>query len=93
MEYWEVITRKITPEIALNVINFLVIHPHVRLINVFIKWNLVDIDRDDNKFSDCFLAANAHYLISNDNHLLSLKSVSFPRINVVSSEELTVLIN
>ena len=41
MEYWEVISNKTSPDLALNVTNFLLIHPHVRLINVYIKWNLV----------------------------------------------------
>lgn len=91
MEYWEVVSNKTNPDVALNVTNFLLIHPHIKLVNVYINWNLVEVDADDNKFADCYLAANARYLISNDNHLLSLKSVGFPKINVVSSKEINAL--
>jgi predicted nucleic acid-binding protein len=47
---------------------------------------LIDIDKDDNKFSDCAFAGNVHYLVTNDKHFNVLSSVSFPSINVITLE-------
>jgi predicted nucleic acid-binding protein len=44
-------------------------------------------DEDDNKFSDCYLAANAEYLVTNDNDFNKLKSLPFPSVNVVNIQE------
>lgn len=40
-------------------------------------------DDDDNKFADCAIAANADYLVTNDKHFNVLKSVAFPKIQII----------
>lgn len=58
------------------------------------RWNLIAADPDDNKFVDCAIAANADYIITNDNHFSVLKNITFPRVNVLTLQQLiTVLIN
>jgi uncharacterized protein len=91
MEYWEVMAYKTNPTIALNVVDFLMTHPYVEFVNVYIRWNLIEIDQDDNKFADCSLAGNADYLLSNDNHMQSLKKLGFPKINILTVDEFTRL--
>ncbi len=43
--------------------------------------NIVDQDPDDNKFIECALALNAQYIISGDNHLISLQDYMGIKIN------------
>ncbi len=58
------------------------------------RWNFIAADPDDNKFVDCAIAANADYIITNDNHFSVLKNIPFPRVNVLTLQQLiTVLIN
>lgn len=40
---------------------------------IYVKWNIVEVDKDDNKFVDCAIAGNCDYLVSNDKHLNVLK--------------------
>jgi predicted nucleic acid-binding protein len=91
MEYWEVLADKTNPEIALNVVDFLMTHPYVEFVNVYIRWNLIEIDQDDNKFADCCLAGNADCLVSNDHHMQTLKKLGFPKITILTVDEFTRL--
>lgn len=76
-----------SPEISDNLIALLVNLKNTRMINIHYKWNLIEADKDDNKFSDCYLAANADYLVTNDKHFDVLKNKSFPLINILNAEE------
>lgn len=44
-------------------------------------------DPDDNKFFDCAVAANADYLISEDNHFNILNKIDFPLVRRVRTNE------
>jgi predicted nucleic acid-binding protein len=52
-----------------------------------IKLNIINTDEDDNKFVGCVFAANADYIVTNDNDFSILKKVSFPKIKVGSIDE------
>ena len=54
---------------------------------IFYRWQLIVNDEDDNKFIDCTIAANADFLVTNDKHFNSLKSLSFPPIKILSIDE------
>ncbi len=54
-------------------------------ISVYYKWGLIK-DKDDNKFVDCAIAANARYLVSNDKDFNVLKKTAFPKLDVISYE-------
>ena len=47
-------------------------------------FNLITADLDDNKFVDCAISANAHYIVTNDHHYDVLKSINFPNVNVIA---------
>nr|WP_207681806.1 PIN domain-containing protein [Desulfonema magnum] len=47
--------------------------PNVHRQTVYYHWNLISADPDDNKFADCAVSANAHYLVSNDRHFRVLE--------------------
>jgi putative PIN family toxin of toxin-antitoxin system len=74
-------------DVADNVLEALINSPFVEQINVSFFWWFITIDPDDNKFSDCAIAASADYLITEDRHFDVLAEVDFPKVNVVSLEE------
>lgn len=41
-------------------------------------WQLVENNKDDNKFVDCYIAGQGDYLISNDRHIHQIKTSKFP---------------
>lgn len=62
-EYEEIISLKTNPIIAANVVQTLLNSPFVRLINPYFQFNLIEKDKDDNKFVDCAIAANASFIV------------------------------
>ena len=46
-------------------------------------WNLIDSDKDDNKFFDCYVSGNSDLLVSNDKHFDILKQVNFPKVRTM----------
>jgi len=57
------------------------------LITPFFKFNLIENDKDDNKFVDCYLISNADVLVSNDRHFNCLKDINFPKIKLINIDE------
>lgn len=86
-EYEEIIALKTNKLIAENVINAIAESRFVEFIDPQFKLNLIDVDKDDNKFVDCAFAANATFIVSNDKHFEVLSTISFPRINVLKMKE------
>ena len=86
-EYAEIITQKMSVEVATNVIHLLLESKYVELINPYFKLQLIEADHDDNKFVDCAFAANATYIVSDDKHYDVLKEVDFPQILVLKLKE------
>ncbi len=85
-EYEEILKLKYSYEVANTFIAALKELPNVSYIEVYFKWNLLS-DVDDNKFLDCYLAANAQLLITNDKGFEQLKKVDFPIINIMKLED------
>nr|WP_157097930.1 hypothetical protein [Niabella ginsenosidivorans] len=65
--------------------------PNVYFTQIYYRWQLLR-DEDDNKFADCYVAANAEYLLTHDAGFKILKLISFPSITVVSLDEFKELI-
>ena len=86
-EYAEIITQKMSVEVAANVIHLLLESKNVELINPYFRLQLIEADHDDNKFVDCAFAANATYIVSDDKHYDVLKEVEFPQILVLKLKE------
>src|SRR5690625_2632922 len=51
-------------EILANLIE----NKNVQFYDPQFNWNLIQQDSDDNKFVDCAIAANADFIVTNDNH-------------------------
>lgn len=56
-----------------------------KVIESKVKLNIIKEDPDDNKILECAKAGQVDFIVSNDNHLLKLKSLE--GINIVSAEE------
>jgi uncharacterized protein len=87
MEYEEIIASKYNEKVAKDVLRALLKLPNVHRQLIYYHWNLIYLDPDDNKFVDCAVSANAHYLVSNDRHFRVLKEIPFPRIEVLKIDE------
>jgi uncharacterized protein len=86
-EYEEKITERYD-KITANLILDLFSAQHNTLkINRYYRWNLINIDPDDNPFVDCFVAANADYLVTNDKHFNILKQIPFPKVTLTNAED------
>lgn len=86
-EYAEIITQKMSVEVATNVIHLLLESKYVELIDTYFRLQLIEADHDDNKFVDCAFAANATYIVSDDKHYDVLKEIDFPQILVLRLKE------
>jgi putative PIN family toxin of toxin-antitoxin system len=86
LEYAEKVEEKTTPSVSHNLLELLTVLPNVRLQEIFYNWNLIASDPDDNKFADCYIAASADYLVSNDRHFSVLKPDDFPPVQVIRME-------
>lgn len=87
LEYVEIIQQKANAFVASNVSELLLTAPNVNKINTSYRWAILSNDLDDNKFTDCAIAANAKYLVSNDRHFDVLKSLDVPKLHVISSDD------
>lgn len=50
------------------------------MITPFYNFNLIEAD---NKFVDCAIAAHAKCIVTNDHHYDVLKTIPFPKVDVV----------
>jgi len=83
-EYEEKLTDRYSAETANLVLCILNVAPNVIFLEPFFKWQLVEKDKDDNKFADLTIAGNADYLVTNDKHFNDLKNIDFPKLNIIS---------
>ncbi len=91
-EYEEIISQKANEMVAQNIIKMLMNSSNVEKTEIYYKWNLIEMDRDDNKFVDCAIAGNADYLVSNDNHFDNLEKIDFPEVALLKTEEFLELL-
>jgi uncharacterized protein len=85
-EYAEIIELHmgtLASENALGVIENL---PNVEFITNYYKFNLLK-DEDDNKFVDCYISANADFIVTHDSDFNLLKNIDFPKVSIINSTE------
>jgi putative PIN family toxin of toxin-antitoxin system len=91
-EYEEKLADIYSIKTANHVLSLLSVAPNTIFSEPYFKWNLVDADPDDNKFTDLTIAGNADYLVTNDKHFNPLKTIDFPKLNIVSIDEFKKII-
>lgn len=82
-EYEEILSIKTNVFVASNVVQVLLNSPFVRFVDPYFHFHLIDEDKDDNKFVDCAIVANATFIVSEDAHFRHLKEISFPQVEVI----------
>lgn len=86
-EYDEILMRHYSASTAAHVLEILLSAPNTSFQETYYKWQFIEADPDDNKFVDVAIAANADYLVTNDQHFEVLKQLEFPRVPVVNLQE------
>ena len=92
-EYQEILEQRTTSQIAENVVLLILNRKNVTFVDPHFRLGLITEDPDDNKFVDCAFAANAEYLVSDDNHFNKLRSIPFPKLNLLRMAEFLEIIS
>ena len=92
LEYEEKISQIFNVHTAELIMGALSLLSNVFKTTIFYNLHLISVDKDDNKFVDCAFAANANFLVTDDKHYKILKSVTFPKINILSLAEFSKLL-
>jgi len=90
-EYFEVFADYYDPETSNLFLSAIDILPNIIHVNKYYFWQLIPQDEDDEKFVDCAIAVGASYLVTNDRHFNHLKTLEFPKINIVNEDEFRVV--
>jgi len=53
------------------------LHGNIRQVEPQFRFRILTVDPDDNKFCDCAIAAEAHFVVSEDNHFNLLTSAGY----------------
>ncbi len=93
LEYEEKFNEFWGEQVTHNLLGTMLTAENTSLHTVFYFFHLVQGDADDNKFSDAYLVANADVLVSNDRQLLSLNTIEFPPVRVISLEDFSALLS
>jgi putative PIN family toxin of toxin-antitoxin system len=86
-EYAEKINEKFGISLVRASLDFMLLFPNVYEVNPYYKWELITVDRDDNKFVDCAIVGNADYIITHDKHFNVLKTIEFPKVKILTIDE------
>lgn len=87
-EYEEILGQHASPEVAHNVVEAIARHPQTLYRESYFHFHLLaDVDKDDDKFVDCAITANADYIVTDDSHFNHLKQIPFPRLTVLTLDE------
>lgn len=81
------VTNEILEEYA-EVIERMTDHEFAELAIDDFHFNLIKEDPDDYKFVDCAVAGSAKFIVSEDRHYNILKTVDFPRVEVLGLDEM-----
>nr|WP_299421209.1 putative toxin-antitoxin system toxin component, PIN family [uncultured Emticicia sp.] len=66
--------------------------PLTEQTEAFYKWQLMEEDKDDNKFVDVAIVSNADYIITNDKDFKILHNIPFPKVKEITIQEFKKLI-
>lgn len=92
LEYEEILQQKYSVTAANSLVAVLLELPNIKFVYPYYNWNLIEVDKDDNKYCDCAIASQSSYLVTNDRHFDILKSIPFPSISVITIDEFSNLL-
>ena len=82
-EYAEILNRLAGETTANLVLNAIIECRNVMFFTPYYRFNLISAAPDDNKFVDCAIQANAHYIVTNDHHYDVLRHIEFPKVGLI----------
>jgi putative PIN family toxin of toxin-antitoxin system len=91
-EYAEILERLTSHRFAQLVLDVIVNNPNTTFVNIYYNFELITSDPDDNKFVDCSINANAKFIVTEDSHYNVLKSIDFPRVEIVGLDDIIKMI-
>jgi putative PIN family toxin of toxin-antitoxin system len=91
-EYVEIISNKSNSLVANNIAEMLLNLDNLNKVEVYFEWKLIYNDPDDNKYVDAAIVGAADYIVTNDQHFNILKSIPFPKVEIISIENFLELI-
>ena len=91
-EYEEIIGNKLSPQVATAVIRMLAESENVSFTTIHFSYNLINQDPDDNKFVNCAINANAHFIVTHDKHFNILHEINFPKVRIINIHKLQQLL-
>lgn len=86
-EYTEVISRNINKRLSDAIVFTILNRSNVLRLSPHYHFGLIEADKDDNKFVDCAIASNAKFIVTEDHHFDILRTIPFPKVDVVSIDE------
>jgi len=85
-EYEELLVSFYSTDISDSVLNTILNATNTKYVIPYYKWDLISDDVEDNKFVDCALNIGADFIVTNDKHFNILRTVEFPKVNVIDIE-------
>lgn len=86
-EYEEILGNKTNQNVAQAVIRAILEAPKLKRVEPTFFYHIITADPDDNKFVDCAICGNAELLITNDAHFDILKTIDFPKTEIIKLQE------
>ena len=84
------LSRNISPQVSVAIVYAILSRPNVIRKDPHYTFALIEADKDDNKFVDCAIAANAKCIVTEDKHFRVLKNIPFPKVEVLGIEEFSL---
>ena len=82
-EYSEILAKHASSVVSDYIVNTILTRDNVIFVDPHFRCKLIEADPDDNKFVDCAFASGARFIVSEDHHFDVLKSIPFPKIEVI----------
>ena len=92
-EYAEILQRLAGRDTAEYVLDAITKCKYVELITPYYHFGLISADPDDNKFVDCAIIANAHFIVTNDKHYDVLRQIAFPVVDIIALKDFLALLH
>lgn len=86
-EYSEVLSRNIGVAVSDYIVNAILSKENVVHVCPHFRCQAITQAPDDNKFVDCAFASNARFIVTEDKHFNILKTLQFPKIDIISIDD------
>ena len=91
-EYEEILGNKTNSNVACAVVRAILEAPKLKRVEPTFFYHMIIADPDDNKFVDCAICGNAELLVTNDAHFDILKTIDFPKVEIIKLQEYIKLV-